>query len=433
MSDVHSPSEAGPQDPTPVVTPPPVAGWDHPAAAPTPASTPAGAKPSSHLGLAIAAAVITALLIGSLAGLAGGYAGARLSAGSPAAAKITVVPSTTDEPIVAAAAAAVPSIVNVGVTEATAAAGENGLPRTHPSVPTKGNGSGVAFRATPDGGTYLLTNQHVVGKADRITVRSNSGKSWPATVVGADADSDIAVIKISEPLPIIDLGDSSKLVVGQTVVTIGSPFGLEHSVAAGVVSALGRSLPDFADNAQGSYPLVDVIQTDAAINPGNSGGALVDRLGKLVGVNTAMYSDSGVGAGVGFAVPVNKAVLVADQLIASGKVAHPFLGIIGQTLTPELATSKGFSVSEGALVGEIAKGSGAEKAAVKPGDVVVGLGTSTIRSMDDLILQVRRMGMGETTDIKVVRGDSTLTLKITVGDRPANFSAPTSATPSPKK
>lgn len=389
--------------------------------------------PRSHVGVSLAIAVIVALVIGAIAGLAGGFAGARLAAGPSSVNRVPVVSPSTNEPIVAAAAAAVPSVVNVEVREATVTAGTKGLPSTHPNVPSKGTGSGVAFRSAPDGGTYILTNQHVVGSASRITVRSTSGKSWPATLVGGDADNDIAVIKIAEKLPVIDIGDSKKLVVGQTVATIGSPFGLEHSVAAGVVSALGRSLPDFTEDTPGAYPLVDVIQTDASINPGNSGGALVDRLGKLVGINTAMYTDTGASGGVGFAVPVNKAILVADQLITSGKVSHPFLGIIGQTLTPELAASKGISVEEGALVEEVAKDSGAEKAGVKAGDVVLVVGDAPIRSMDDLILQVRRISIGETVELKLLRGGSPVTVKITVGDRPADYAAPATKTPTPKK
>ena len=174
-------------------------------------------------------------------------------------------------------------------------------------MPMKGNGSGVAYKSTSDGATYILTNNHVVEDADRLTVRDSTGKSYPAELVGRDPETDIAVVKVDAKIPVIDLGDSAKLLVGQTVVAIGSPFGLEHTVTSGVVSALGRSLPDFS-NTGNAYPLVDVIQTDAAINPGNSGGALVDSRGQLVGINTAIYSDTGASGGIGFAVPVNTAV-----------------------------------------------------------------------------------------------------------------------------
>jgi S1-C subfamily serine protease len=386
-------------------------------------------------------AVIVALVVGALSGLAGGYAGARLAAsssslggGSFGRTTTAIVPtSTADEPVIAAAAAAVPSVVNIDVTDATASAGTQGLPNSHPTVPSGGQGSGVAFKAAPDGGTYILTNNHVVENASKITVKSTAGQSWPGTVVGRDPDNDIAVVKISAKLPIIALGDSKNLVVGQTVIAIGSPFGLEHSVTSGVVSALGRSLPDFGDNATGSYPLIDVIQTDAAINPGNSGGALVDRAGRLVGINTAIYSDSGSSGGIGFAVPVNKAIDVSDQLIANGSVTHPFIGIVGVTLTADLAKKNKLTVEEGALVEELAPGSGALKAGAKVGDVVVAVDGSVVRSMDDLILLVRRHKAGDSVKIKVLRDGKPIELTVTVGDRPAGYSTTSTATPAPKK
>ena len=295
-----------------------------------------------------------------------------------------------------------------------------------------GQGSGVAFKAA-DGGTYILTNNHVVENASTITVRSTAGKSWPATIVGRDPDNDIAVVKISEALPLIALGDSSNLVVGQTVVAIGSPFGLEHSVTSGVISAMGRSLPDFAEENAGVYPLIDVIQTDAAINPGNSGGALVDRSGRLVGINTAIYSDSGSSGGIGFAVPVNKAVDVAEQLITNGTVTHPFIGIIGVTVDSETAATNKLTVQEGALVKEIAPDSGSAKAGVKVNDVVVAVDGQDVRSMDDLILLVRRHKAGDTIKLKVIRDGKPVELTVTVGDRPAGYSSTETATPAPQK
>jgi S1-C subfamily serine protease len=425
-----------------MVTPPPVAGWDDPTPDPEP-PTPAAPTPKPHgsTGTIIAVAVIVALVIGALAGLAGGYAGAQLAAGRTGIGSTvigrtgttaTVATSTADEPVIAAAAAAVPSVVNIDVTE-TGLSSSSQTPSGHPSVPMGGQGSGVAYKTTPEGGTYILTNNHVVEKASKITVRSTAGNSWPATVVGRDADNDIAVVKIAEKLPTIALGDSKKLVVGQTVVAIGSPYGLEHSVTSGVISALGRSLPDFGDNASGSYPLIDVIQTDAAINPGNSGGALVDRAGRLVGINTAIYTDSGSSGGIGFAVPVTKAIDVAEQLITNGTVTHPFIGIVGVTVTPDTAAADGVTVTEGALVKEITPGSGSQKAGVKLGDVVVAVDGASVRSMDDLILLVRRHKAGDVVKLKLDRGGKTIELEVIVGDRPANFSATTTSTPTPKK
>jgi len=447
-------AEYAPPSSGPTFEAPPVAGWDDPAPAGAPQATgpvpytpdppnsgPAATTPPQEfkghggIGLAVSLAVLVSLIAGGLAGLAGGFVGARLgkTTATPAS-KVTVVAPKTTESVAAAAAAAVPGVVNIDVREGTSGAGQGGLPSTHPTVPVLGTGSGVAFKRAPGGGTYVLTNNHVVEKADRITVRDASGKGYTAKLVGRDADSDIAVVSIDAELPLISLGDSTKLVVGQTVVAIGSPFGLEHSVTSGVVSALGRSLPAFTNTTSGSYPLVDVIQTDAAINPGNSGGALVDRLGKLVGINTAIYTENGSSGGIGFAVPVNTAVRVADSLISSGKVGHPFLGIIGSTVTPEVATAKKLPVQEGALVEELAKGSGSQKAGVRVGDIVTKVDGDEVRTFDDLVLIVRRHGVGDTITLTVLRDNKTISIKVTVGDRPADFNAQdTSATPAPKK
>jgi len=416
------------------LTPPPAA---EPAAEPTPA--PAPAAPRSGVALAVSLAVVMAFIVGAASGFAGGLLGAKYSASTGSSSgsgsrSITVVPSKTSEPVVAASAVAVPSVVNIDVTQKAASGGQKGLPDAHPSVPLQGSGSGVAFKRAPNDGTYLLTNNHVVENAASITVRDTSGNKYKGTLVGRDADSDIAVVSIDAKLPIIPLGDSAKLVVGQTVVAIGSPFGLEHTVTSGVVSALGRSLPDFTADNNGSYPLVDVIQTDAAINPGNSGGALVDRQGQLIGINTAIYSESGASGGIGFAIPVSAAERVANTLIAGDKVGHPFLGIVGLTITPEVQTQRKLTVAQGALIEEITKGTGADKADLKPGDVVTALDGEAVRSMDDLILLVRRHAVGDTVTLSIVRDGKAEKIKMTVGDRPANLqiSNDTTAT-APKK
>lgn len=390
------------------------------------------------VGVAIIAAILVAFVVGAFAGLAGGFLGARLATyglpgmDSSAGGSIRVIPSETDEPVVAAAAAAVPSIVNIDVRGKSGSGG--GLPEGHPNAPMVGNGSGVAYKRADDGGTYILTNNHVVDGASSLVVRDESGRSIPAKLVGTDPETDIAVLLVERELPLIEVGDSAELVVGQTVVAIGSPFGLEHSVTSGVVSALGRTLPDFSGAPANAYPLVDVIQTDAAINPGNSGGALVNISGHLIGINTAIYSDSGASGGIGFAVPVNTAVRVADQLVAGGEITHPFLGVIGQTVTPELAEEEGLSAQEGAYVIELTEGSGAEQSDLAVGDVVTALDGDQIRSMDDLILQVRRRQVGQTVTLTVVRGDSTLDVEVQVGDKPDDIEAPSGreSTPTPE-
>jgi len=377
-----------------------------------------------HTGCAtVVAAVALATVVGLLAGIGGAHLVLNGNLWGTAAPTPSVVTSATaaQEPVVAAAAAALPSVVNIDVvgSETSTSAG---LPQGHPDVPPNtpfsGQASGVAYKAF-DGGTYIVTNDHVVANGKTITVTPPGGGRIPATLVGTDPDTDIAVIKVSAKIPTIRLGVSEKLVVGQLVVAIGSPYGLQHSVSSGVVSGLHRSLPDSYGGApQGVYPLVDVIQTDAAINPGNSGGALVDRAGLLVGINSAIYSDSGSNAGVGFAIPAKTAVRIADELIAGGSAKHPFLGIVGQSVDEALAKEKKLPVTEGALVVEITKGTMAEKAGLKVDDVIVALDGTPVRSMDDLILQVRRTAVGQKVKVTLWRAGKKMDVQMTVGDKP---------------
>lgn len=383
-----------------------------------------GPAPRPHsTATVIAIASLIALIVATVVGLAAGFVGAHLVENGTVSIRpsnIKVVPSETDEPIVAAAAAALPSVVNIDVSSAETST--EGLPQSHPGVPMQGNGSGVAFKAAGGSGTYIITNAHVVEDADRIVVRDSSGASTKATLVGVDVETDIAVVKVDISLPLIALGDSKKLLVGQSVVAIGSPFGLEHSVSAGVVSALGRSLPASDGTDDGVYPLVDVIQTDAPINPGNSGGALVDREGRLVGINTAIYTDTGASGGVGFAIPVATVSRVAGQLIDKKSVTHPFLGVIGTDVTSSLISEKKLKgVEEGAYVDQVAAGSTAKSAGVKSGDVIIALNGDPVRSMDDLILLVRRTSVGDSVTLTIVRAGKEIELKTKVGDKPDSF------------
>lgn len=407
--------------------------YDQPGYVPSTGQYPPAQKPRISGGT-IVLAIIAALVMGSIAGFAGGFLGSQASKGVSALTggpqQVTVVPSTTDEPVVAAAAAAVPSVVNIDISGSPASGGQNGLPQSHPTVPNEGTGSGVAYKKVDGGGTYILTNNHVVEGAKTITVADASGKTYTGTLVGRDPDTDVAVVRIPGDLPIISVGDSSKLLVGQLVVAIGSPYGFQHSVTSGVVSALGRLLNNVVgeNGTSSGSSLSDVIQTDAAINPGNSGGALVDRSGKLIGMNTAIYSSSGQSGGIGFAIPVNTAVRVANELIAGGKVSHPFIGLVGSTVTAQVAQQKKLAVQQGALVESLAKGAGAEKAGVKVGDVVTKVDSTDILSMDDLVLQVRRHAIGDTIQLTVNRGGKTLTMNVKVGDKPADFKLPSQDT-----
>jgi S1-C subfamily serine protease len=361
----------------------------------------------------VIASTLVAVIAGGGAGLGAYYLAPGLLGTTTASSEIQVKTST-DEAVVAAAAKALPSVVNIDVTEDAAV---TDLPQTHPTVPMMGSGSGVVYKTTGDGGSYIVTNDHVAGSATRIVVTDAQGERHDAELVGTDPESDIAVIRVDVELPVISLGSSEEVQVGQMAIAIGSPFGLQHSVTAGVISAIHRSLPDSISDGT-RYPLVDVIQTDASINPGNSGGALVDRTGKLIGIPTAIYSDSGGADGVGFAVPVRTVLRVADQLIAGGRAEHAFLGIVGQTVGEQLAQEKDLPVTEGALVIEVTPDTGADKAGLKPDDIIVKLDGEKIRSMDDLILAVRRRSVGDEVTVTFYRDGKTNELPMTLGVKP---------------
>lgn len=395
---------------------------------PPSATEEAVAPKKTGIAVVVAVTALVASLVSLVVGAAAGFAAARLAgpagSGWDGPAKVRVLPSKTEEPVAAVAAAALSSIVSVDVAGGGEGRGKeekapgDRLPKNHPGVPLAASGSGVALRRSPAGGTYILTNNHVVEDATSISVTDRRGKRHKAKLVGRDADTDIAVLEIQEQVPVIKTADSDKVDVGDLVVAIGSPFGLQHSVTSGVVSAIHRSLPQRLTMRQGSYPLVDVIQTDAAINPGNSGGALLDRDGRLIGINTAIYSNSGASDGVGFAVPVNAALRVADELVKSGKAKHPFLGILGQTVNEQLAKEADLPVSEGALVKDVTKGTAAEKAGLKTGDLIVKLDDKPIRSMDDLILAVRRSKVGQRVRLGLYREGKLTEVEMTVGVKP---------------
>ena len=419
------PVEPEPAPAPPVAPPPPATPVQSPA---PPVAPPAPAQPARSgpsLGAVVAIALAISLFVGAVAGgfagFAGGWAASFGRSGGPS--EVRVIPSETEEPVVAAAAAALPSVVNIDVAGSSASEGSEGLPEGHPGVPRQGNGSGVAFLEAEDG-TYVLTNAHVVEGATSIFVTGTDRQRRSAELIGLDADTDIAVVKISAQLPLIELGDSDEIEVGQSAVAIGSPFGLSHSVTSGVISAIGRSLPGGAAGQRSVYPLVDVIQTDAAINPGNSGGALVDREGRLIGINTAIYSDTGASGGIGFAVPVNTAVRIAEQIIETGRAQHPFLGIVGQNVTPDLADEEGLPVDEGAFVVEPIEGGKAEEAGIVPGDVIVSLDETPILSMDDLLLEVRRHRIGDEVTVGLWRDGELIEVEMELGIKPDNLELP---------
>jgi len=268
-----------------------------------------------------------------------------------------------------------------------------------------GLGSGVIV--SPDG--YILTNNHVVGNADEIKVTLMDKREYTAKVIGKDSKTDLALIKIdtTEKLPAATLGDSTDAQVGDWVVAIGNPFGFSLTVTAGIVSAKGRALG-------GSYD--DFIQTDASINPGNSGGPLFDAQGNVVGINTAIYSRTGTSAGIGFAIPIDLAKSVMEQLKSKGHVVRGWLGVEIQEITPELAQSFGLSQAEGALVANVESGSPAAKAGVERGDVIVKFNGRTVADQHALPEMVAVTGIGKTVPLEVIRDGKHQTLDVTVGE-----------------
>lgn len=244
---------------------------------------------------------------------------------------------------------------------------------------------------------YIVTNNHVVENADKIKVKLKNGKEYEAEIVGRDSKTDIALVKVKKlhGVEVARLGDSDSLEVGEWVVAIGSPFGLEHTVTAGIVSAKGRVI--------GSGPYDDFIQTDASINPGNSGGPLVNMRGQVVGINTAIVSRSGGNVGIGFAIPINMARGIIEQLETSGSVTRGWLGVSIQDLSPELAQYYGLNKTKGALVGEVFKGDPADKAGIKPKDVIISVDGKDIDNSRDLSRIIAAVPVGKKVDVTVLR------------------------------
>ncbi len=271
-----------------------------------------------------------------------------------------------------------------------------------------GLGSGVIISA--DG--VLLTNNHVVEGAADIEVQLSDGRQTRATLVGTDPETDVAVLKISLPnLPVIPLGDAKGLQVGDAVLAIGNPFNVGQTVTSGIVSALGR-------NQLGINVFENFIQTDAAINPGNSGGALVDERGRLVGINTAIFSRSGGSLGIGFAIPVDVARQVADALRQDGVVTRGWIGVQPRELTPELAEALKLGEVRGVLVGGVVAQAPAAQAGIKPGDVLMRIGEQAINSPAELLSTVAALKPRSQVSVAVQRDGRTLALPLTVAQRP---------------
>lgn len=266
---------------------------------------------------------------------------------------------------------------------------------------TQSLGSGVVIDARQG---YVLTNHHVIDKADKIRVMLSDGRGFDAEVIGTDPESDVAVIRIpAERLNAIAIADSDTLRVGDFVVAIGNPFGLGQTVTSGIVSALGRS-------GLGIEGYEDFIQTDASINPGNSGGALVNLRGELVGINTAILAPGGGNIGIGFAIPINMAHKIMAQLVEHGKISRGQLGVTAQDLTPELAQAFGLKAQRGTVVAEVIQGSPADRAGLKVGDIIKSVNGRKILSSADVRNHIGLLRVGETVNLEILRDGRQLTI-----------------------
>jgi Do/DeqQ family serine protease len=269
-------------------------------------------------------------------------------------------------------------------------------------------GSGVIVDAKNG---YIITNHHVVENASEITITLLDNRSFSAKVIGSDEGADIAVLQAKQPnLTAMALGDSARLEVGDYVVAIGNPFGLQHTVTAGIVSALSRT----GINPEGYE---DFIQTDASINPGNSGGALVNLRGELVGINSAILSRSGGNIGIGFAIPVNMAKGVMDQLIKYGQVKRGVLGVNIYNVTPDIAKEFGLSESSGALVAGVAQGSAAERAGVKTGDIITSINSVAMKDASELRNTIGMLRIGDKVEIGLLRDGKALKVTALIAER----------------
>ncbi|HCY15791.1 MAG: 2-alkenal reductase [Curvibacter sp. GWA2_64_110] len=274
--------------------------------------------------------------------------------------------------------------------------------------PQFGLGSGVIV--SPNG--YVLTNNHVVDGADEIEVILNDNRQARAKVIGTDPDSDLAVLKIElDKLPVIVLGNSDNLQVGDQVLAIGNPFGVGQTVTSGIVSALGR-------NQLGINTFENFIQTDAAINPGNSGGALVDTSGNLLGINTAIYSRSGGNMGIGFAIPVSTAKQVLESIVKEGQVTRGWIGVEPSELSPELAETFGIKATHGVIITGVLQNGPAALAGIRPGDVITSVAGKPVRDVSELLSQVAALKPGTASKFSLLRQNSPMELEVVPGVRP---------------
>jgi len=296
-------------------------------------------------------------------------------------------------------------------------------------------GSCIGSGFIVDSEGHVVTNNHVATAEPNLLVTLADERSVPARILGTDPGSDLAVLQIDVPaeeLTVAELGDSDTLRVGQRAIAIGNPFGLERTITPGIIRSLGRTLP----RTDSDFQIAEVIQTDAAINPGNSGGPLLDSQGRVIGVNTAIRSTTGVNSGVGFAIPVNIVKRVIPELIGGGRYRHPWVGVTGLTISPELVEALGLEVETGVLVYTVEPNSPADRAGLQGGgremivggrpvlaggDVLVAINDTPVKRFDDLINYLARYtSVGDTVTLTVVRGGDRLNLDVVLEERPDN-------------
>ncbi|MBI3802642.1 MAG: DegQ family serine endoprotease [Nitrospirae bacterium] len=343
----------------------------------------------------------------------------------------------TEQTFVEISKAVTPAVVNISTTRVIKGGGEGGgeeggggppgfpfddpffrrffgdqAPRRGQPPPRERKAQSLGSGVIVDSDGLIITNNHVVAKSDEIKVLLGDKREFKGKLIGSDPKSDIAVIKIdAKDLPTIPWGESDKLQVGEYVLAIGNPFGLNQTVTMGIVSAVGRANVGIADYE-------DFIQTDAAINPGNSGGAMVNTHGELVGINTAIFTQSGGYMGIGFAVPSKMAHTIMDSLVKNGKVVRGWLGISIQEITPQLAKEFGLKESKGALVGDVLPNSPAEKAGFKRGDIIVQYNNQPIENSTQLRNMVAQTGVGTRAKVRVVRDKKEKDLELTIEEQP---------------
>ncbi len=378
-------------------------------------------------GVTVTTRYLTALLIAGILLSAPFVADDALAQGSKISDQSVDLLTRTGKAMAEVTAAVKPAIVNISTTRTVKISGGHDpfwddpffrrffgdqfgrqrQPREHKSA---GLGSGVIVSS--DG--YIITNSHVVKDADEIKVTLTDKKEYAGKVVGSDLKTEIAVVKIdAKNLPTVSWGDAEKLQVGEVVLAVGNPYGLNQTVTMGIVSALGRANVGIADYE-------DFIQTDAAINPGNSGGALVNVKGELVGINTAIYSTSGGYQGIGFAIPSNMVKSVMESLIKKGKVVRGWLGVSIQKVTSELARQFDLKDEVGALVGDVIEGGPADKAGLLRGDIILEYNGRKIDEPNTLRNIVANTAPGEQQTVKVLRDGKTRTISVTIGELPSD-------------